>query len=130
MEKIKVHKEICDRLHDTYVAKNADYGDSFAKVRAKYPEAILIRLEDKMSRLEQLMQHGNRRVKDESVEDTLLDLANYCIMELVERKNDTKSKEKEAEQTAAETARLCQRVELFKHGNRFQNLVDSLRLAK
>lgn len=52
MEKIKVHKEICDRLHDTYVAKNADYGDSFAKVRAKYPEAILIRLEDKMSRLE------------------------------------------------------------------------------
>ncbi len=97
MEKIKVHKEICDRLHDTYVAKNADYGDSFAKVRAKYPEAILIRLEDKMSRLEQLMQHGNRQVKDESVEDTLMDLANYCIMELVERKNDTKSKEKEAE---------------------------------
>ena len=43
------------------------------------------------------MQHGNRRVKDESVEDALLDLANYCIMELVERKNDTKSKEKEAE---------------------------------
>ena len=78
-------------------SKNADYGDSFAKVRAKYPEAILIRLEDKMSRLEQLMQHGNRQVKDESVEDTLMDLANYCIMELVERKNDTKSKEKEAE---------------------------------
>ena len=29
---------------------------------------------------------GRQRGNDESVEDTLLDLANYCIMELVERK--------------------------------------------
>lgn len=97
MDKTKAHQEICDKLHETYVAKNADYGDSFAKVRAKYPEAILIRLEDKMNRLEQLMQHGNRQVQDESIEDTLLDLANYCIMELVEMRNDTKSKEKETD---------------------------------
>ncbi len=89
--------DICKAAMITEIEQTPDYGDSFVKVRAKYPEAILIRLEDKMSRLEQLMQHGNRRVKDESVEDTLLDLANYCIMELVERKNDTKSKEKEAE---------------------------------
>ena len=85
MNRIEIHKTICDKLHDTYKAKNADYGNSFAKVRAKYPEAILIRLEDKMSRLEQLIINGNRQVADESINDTLLDMANYCIMELVER---------------------------------------------
>jgi hypothetical protein len=32
------------------------------------------------------MQGAEQKVKDESIEDTLMDLANYCIMELVERK--------------------------------------------
>lgn len=38
-----VHADICQMLHETYKAKNADYGDSFALVRGKYPNAILIR---------------------------------------------------------------------------------------
>ena len=73
-------------LNTTYKAKNADYGDSFAKVRAKFPNAILIRLNDKLERLERLYAGAVQQVKDESIDDTLLDLANYCIMELVERK--------------------------------------------
>lgn len=85
-EKECIHWTICRDLHDTYKAKNADYGDSFAQVREKYPNAILIRLNDKMNRLESLMNGAEQHVNDESVEDTLLDLANYCIMELVERK--------------------------------------------
>lgn len=82
-----VHDDICQMLHETYKAKNADYGDSFALVRRKYPNAILIRLNDKLNRLETLMNGGKQHV-DESIDDTLLDLANYCIMELVERKID------------------------------------------
>lgn len=85
--KLNIHKEICNNLHETYEAKNADYGDSFALVRGKYPNAILIRLNDKLNRLETLMNGGKQHV-DESIDDTLLDLANYCIMELVERKID------------------------------------------
>ena len=85
-EKECIHWTICRDLHDTYKAKNADYGDSFAQVRCKYPNAILIRLNDKLNRLETLMNGAEQHVSDESVEDTLLDLANYCIMELVERK--------------------------------------------
>lgn len=34
------------------------------------------------------MKNGKAEVKDESIEDTLLDLANYCLMEIVERKID------------------------------------------
>lgn len=81
-----IHWTICQELFETYKAKNADYGDSFAQVREKYPNAILIRLNDKLNRLETLMNGAEQHVNDESVEDTLLDLANYCIMELVERK--------------------------------------------
>lgn len=86
-EKECIHWEICRELNETYKAKNADYGDSFALVRKKYPNAILIRLNDKLNRLETLMSGGKQHV-DESIDDTLLDLANYCIMELVERRSD------------------------------------------
>ena len=86
-EKECIHWEICRELNETYKAKNADYGDSFALVRKKYPNAILIRLNDKINRLETLM-NGEKQHVDESIDDTLLDLANYCIMELVERKSD------------------------------------------
>ena len=87
VKKERIHKKICSELHETYKAKNADYGDSFALVRGMYPNAILIRLNDKLNRLETLMSGGKQHV-DESIDDTLLDLANYCIMELVERRND------------------------------------------
>lgn len=33
MNKIEIHKTLCDQLNDIYSRKNADYGDSFAKVR-------------------------------------------------------------------------------------------------
>ena len=83
--KADIHSGICNRLNDIYRCKNADYGDSFAKLREEYPEAICIRLQDKLNRLKTLMQN-EARVKDESIEDTLLDLANYAIMEVVERR--------------------------------------------
>ena len=87
MNKIEMHQRICDQLHGLYAAKNLDYGDSFAEVRSKYPTAILIRLTDKLNRLATLM-HSDKpaQVRDESIDDTLADLANYAIMELVERR--------------------------------------------
>ena len=88
MDKIEKHKQICDRLHGLYVAKNSDYGDSFKTTRDKYKDCILIRLNDKLSRLETLYGSEKIRVKDENIKDTLMDLANYCIMELIEMELD------------------------------------------
>ena len=88
MNKIELHKQICGNMHNTYKAKNADYGDSFAKVREEDPEAICIRLMDKLERLKTLYKGGGQQVKDESIDDTLLDIANYAVMELLERKNE------------------------------------------
>lgn len=87
MDKANVHAGICEELTNTYIAKNHDYGDSFAKVRKEFPNSVLIRIADKLERLKQLMC-GVKPEVDESVEDTLKDLANYCIMECVERKID------------------------------------------
>jgi len=86
MDKVAIHLEIVQELNNIYKAKNNDYGDSFKVVRDKYPNAILIRLNDKLNRLEMLIGGGKQKVNDESIDDTLKDLANYAIMELVERK--------------------------------------------
>jgi glutaredoxin 2 len=79
-------RKITTRMAEVYSAKNHDYGNSFAKLRERYPTSILIRLADKLNRLDTLLMGDAAKVKDESIDDTLLDLANYAVMELVERR--------------------------------------------
>lgn len=85
-DKIKTHGEICDKIKEIYKNKNSDYGNAFAILRTKYPESIVIRLYDKLLRLETLMKKDYIAQVNESIEDTLFDIANYAIMELTERK--------------------------------------------
>lgn len=86
MSKVDVHKNICNKLNQIYQKKNEDYGDSFSKSMAQYGMAMpCIRLEDKLNRLKSLTVHNKQKqVNDESIEDTLLDLANYAIMTVME----------------------------------------------
>ena len=85
--KTELHANICAELTALYERKNHDYGDSFGKSFEEYGMAMpCIRLEDKLNRLKALTRNGNQQVNDESVDDTLMDLANYAIMTLVERK--------------------------------------------
>lgn len=84
MNKIEKHKEICNRLNSLYEAKNEDYGDSFGKSYKEYGLTMpCIRLEDKLNRLKSLNFSKSTKV-NESIEDTLMDLANYAIMTLIE----------------------------------------------
>lgn len=92
--KLEVFKSITDKMNKTYEAKNNDYGDSFTKVRNKYPNSIVIRLNDKLNRLESLMNGNKQMVSNESIDDTLIDMANYCIMELVEREIENERRKK------------------------------------
>lgn len=85
MTRTEIFEQLTKQAVDTYKCKNADYGDSFVKVRQKFPNAILIRLNDKLNRLEALWGGKQAMVTDESIDDTLLDLANYALMELAER---------------------------------------------
>lgn len=82
--KVELHREICEEIHDLYETKNHDYGDSFGKGFREYGLIMpVIRLEDKLNRLKQLVDREGL-VKNESVEDTLIDLANYAIMTVLE----------------------------------------------
>lgn len=92
--KIKLHSHICSDLTALYERKNHDYGDSFGKSFKEYGMAMpCIRLEDKLNRLKALTRNGNQQVSDESIDDTLMDLANYAIMTLVERRMAIKGAE-------------------------------------
>jgi hypothetical protein len=75
---------ICDEVKELLIRKNRDYGDSFAKQFAKYGVLSgLIRLDDKMSQLDNLVGGAEDSV-GESIEDTLCDAAGYAILTLLE----------------------------------------------
>lgn len=90
MDKVTLHKEIINNIHTMYKDKNEDYGDSFDKSLDKFGLlSSLIRLTDKMNRFEQLID-GESKVTSESIDDTLLDMANYAIMTVMWRRiNDS-----------------------------------------
>ena len=79
-ELTEVFKGITQEMTDTFCKKNHDYGNSFFESLDKRGlVAALVRMEDKMNRLNSL-ESNEAMVKDETIEDTLLDLANYSIM--------------------------------------------------
>lgn len=89
MDKVKTHENICSELTKLYYRKNADYGDSFGKSFDRFGMTMArIRMGDKLNRLESLCENKDQKVADESVEDTLMDLANYAIMTLIEFKKN------------------------------------------
>lgn len=82
---VVMHREICEELNKLYERKNHDYGDSFHETFLEEGFAMArIRLADKFSRFKTLSKSEEKKVKDESIRDTLMDLANYAIMTIME----------------------------------------------
>lgn len=92
-EYMKFHEDMCKRMMAITEAKNADYSgvgdDPFANFRQigslvqienVCEIGFLTRMSDKLARIGSFVSRGHLLVKDESVQDTLLDLANYCIL--------------------------------------------------
>ena len=74
-------KSIINQMFDTFKRKNHDYGNSFEQsLDEEGLAAARIRLGDKWNRFKTLSKGKNIKVNDESLKDTLLDTANYCIM--------------------------------------------------
>jgi len=81
---LELFDSIVGEMRRTYAAKNADYGSSFDKSMAKYGmSSLAVRLFDKLNRLESLASGQVPQVKDEKIEDTLLDIANYAVLGLI-----------------------------------------------
>jgi len=85
------HTQLLKKIHDTYVQKNAAYGDSFHQTYADLGiMSAITRISDKYNRVKTLAKNHDVDTGDESIIDTLLDMANYCIMTVMElEKNDT-----------------------------------------
>lgn len=77
--------EISQEQLYTYRKKNADYGNAFEKSMDEDGLLVAkIRIGDKIRRINSLIKNnGEGQVKDERLEDTYLDLANYCVMTII-----------------------------------------------
>ena len=84
---IYLFENITSQMLETYKKKNSDYGDSFGKQFEEFGIiSALVRIGDKYNRVKSLAKGKTRMVDDEKIEDTLLDMANYCIMTLIQMK--------------------------------------------
>ncbi len=85
MTDIERHGSLCDFLHNLFVRKNHDYGNSFSET---YKTLGIIsaatRITDKYNRFINLIKNNSQLVGDESIRDTLIDMANYCLMTVME----------------------------------------------
>lgn len=87
----KTLKRLQEHNLDVFVKKNHDYGDSFFKVWNKMGDDAILsaysRISDKYNRFEHyalsLRHEEGLMVGDESIIDTLVDMANYCLMTAV-----------------------------------------------
>ena len=91
MDKQQEFKNITTKMSELYNAKNHDYGDAFGQTFAELGViSAITRISDKTNRLKSLATK-DQRVDDERIEDTLMDLANYAVMTLIElQDNDDK----------------------------------------
>ncbi len=73
---------ILSDLENVLVRKNIDYGNSFDMQMNEFGMvAGIIRLNDKLNRLKQLTNSGHvQQVNDESIYDTVNDLAGYAVL--------------------------------------------------
>ena len=88
----KKYMDVINKLKETFLKKNYDYGSSVKKNYDKFEaygkneglKYVFGRIAEKHDRLENLIygDHANQ-VTDESIEDTLLDMANYAILAAV-----------------------------------------------
>ena len=74
---------ITEEMTNLYLRKNTDYGDAFKESLDE--DGLLvskIRMNDKFKRFSQLISN-DAKIDDETMEDTLIDLANYTVMTLM-----------------------------------------------
>ena len=82
---VERHLILCNQLNSIYEQKNNAYGNSFGETFEKLGIiSAITRISDKYNRLVNLATHPEINKGDEAIEDTLLDMANYCLMTYME----------------------------------------------
>lgn len=85
--KVERFKQLTGEMSALYARKNKDYGNSFTEMYKEWgPMYPLSRMQEKLRRATQILRSGEVQVTEEKVTDTLLDLANYALMTILEIK--------------------------------------------
>lgn len=80
-EQVRAFYKLTEELTRIYSRKNYDYGDSFTESMNEDGMLVAkIRLGDKFRRLSTLINNDDIQVKDETIKDTLMDMAGYALM--------------------------------------------------
>lgn len=90
-QELEMFEKVCMEMTKTFASKRHDYGPTTEETFKKFgPVSMLTRMHDKLGRLDNLLICCVQpEVRSEKVEDTLIDLANYAIITLIElRKAD------------------------------------------
>ena len=79
-DRLTIFENIQMEARELFRKKNQDYGDAFANYGAI---GVLVRMGDKISRLQSITNHQISLVNTESLRDTLVDLHNYSAMAIM-----------------------------------------------
>ena len=77
MNRVEQLRQIQNEALELFKRKNADYGDAFSTYGTV---GVLVRMGDKIMRLQNITNKGIMLVNDEQLRDTLIDLHNYSGM--------------------------------------------------
>ena len=84
-----IFDHILEQMSDVHRRKNADYGDAAHEGYKEFGiQYYIIQLHNKLQRLKSLTKDNSKPQVNESIEDTLLDLANYAVMALESRRRE------------------------------------------
>jgi hypothetical protein len=73
-------------LEDVLILKQLDYGPGNINNAPGGPlNGLLVRMNDKMERLKHLNYHAEGEPQNESIDDSLLDIANYAVIGMMVR---------------------------------------------
>lgn len=101
---MEIYQKTLEKMTKLYKSKNSDYGDSVSDTYQRFGvDAFLVRMYDKLNRLYSLTREKSvSEVKDEKIEDTLIDLANYAILSIIELECEKDNLVTSAEETKVE----------------------------
>ena len=84
-KQVEQFKLLTSEMISTYTRKNRDYGNSFSRMCEEYGHTYpIIHLDEKLARVKSILLNGDNAVKGETAIDSLLDLACYSLMTIME----------------------------------------------
>jgi hypothetical protein len=79
--------EVYEDLANILTSKQLDYGPgNINNAPGGAINGILVRMNDKMERLKNLTYHSEGEPQNESIDDSLIDIANYAVIAMMVRR--------------------------------------------